>query len=53
MRNYRRLSWLGALTGLAAVVMLVARPTPGAGQNDSKLTIMASSSMQGDIVPCG
>jgi hypothetical protein len=53
MKLNRSLAWMAAFTGLAsgALMLLHAAPTESKGEN--KAVVIATSSIRGEVTPCG
>jgi len=53
MKFRRKLMWLGSLAGLSVVLLLTLPASRGEGKPDHTLTILGSSSINGETSPCG
>jgi hypothetical protein len=53
MKFRRKLMWLGSLAGLSVALLLVLPASRGEGKSASTITIMGSSSINGETSPCG
>ena len=53
MRRIRNNLWLPVLTGMAALVVLALVPEAGNGQDTKTVTVISTSSGNGEVAPCG
>ncbi len=53
MKFRRKLMWLGSLAGLSLVFLLLLPASRGEGKSDNTITILGSSSINGETSPCG
>lgn len=55
MKLWRKMAWLAAMSGLGMVVLLVGSTAKSQGQatNLNQVTIIGTSSLRGEVSPCG
>ena len=53
MKLWRKLLWLGTLSGVATSLFLTLTSSPGETKNEKKATVMSTASLRGEVSPCG
>ncbi len=53
MHHWKKVLWLAGLAGSAAGLMLMAGAVPGESQGSRKGVIMTTTSVRGELAPCG
>ena len=53
MHNWKKAVALAAMAGVSAGVLLMAGAVPGESQGSKKATIMSTTSVRGEVAPCG
>ena len=53
MKLWRKLLWLGALTGVSTVLLLGLSTSKGETKNESGATVISTASVKGEVSPCG
>ena len=53
MKLWRRILWLGAMSGLVAAMVLALSASRGETKGDASLVILGTASAQAELTPCG
>lgn len=53
MKLWRKLLWLGTLTGVSTAFLLGLYTSTGETKNEKGATIISTASLRGEVSPCG
>ena len=53
MKLWRKVLWLGTLSGIATSLFLVLTSSTGETKDEKSATVMSTASLRGEVSPCG
>ena len=53
MKLWRKVLWVGTLSGISTSLLLVLTTSTGETKNEKSATVMSTASLRGEVSPCG